>query len=159
MEYIKMAENVYSTAKIVSKKDDVEKYELVSFIKNDPEPEPGVIDEELGQDIADNKDSKENRVKEEEKKVTDRINELYHKKEKEGLTPEEEAEIEQRKLPPVDTRTYAEKRTAEYPDFRDYLDGIVKGDQAQVQAYIMTHQYESLLKKANFKAGGIFPAR
>lgn len=28
----------------------------------------------------------------EEKKVTDRINELYHKKEKEGLTPEEEAE-------------------------------------------------------------------
>jgi preprotein translocase subunit SecY len=24
---------------------------------------------------------------------------------------------------------------------------------AQVQAYIMTHQYESLLKKANFKGG------
>lgn len=32
--------------------------------------------------------------------------------------------------------TYAELRAAEYPDFRDYLDGIVKGDQAQVQAYI-----------------------
>ena len=31
---------------------------------------------------------------------------------------------------------YAEKRTREYPDFRDYLDGIVKGDQAQIQAYI-----------------------
>ena len=29
---------------------------------------------------------------------------------------------------------------------------------AQVQAYIMSHQYESLLKKANFK-GGLFPAR
>ncbi|HSS46336.1 MAG TPA: preprotein translocase subunit SecY [Burkholderiales bacterium] len=29
---------------------------------------------------------------------------------------------------------------------------------AQVQAYIMSHQYESLLKKANFKGGG-FPAR
>jgi preprotein translocase subunit SecY len=29
---------------------------------------------------------------------------------------------------------------------------------AQVQAYIMTHQYESLLKKANFKGAG-FPAR
>ncbi|MDN5098046.1 FliH/SctL family protein [Aliarcobacter butzleri] len=72
-----MAENVYSTAKIVSKKDDVEKYELVSFIKNDPEPEPGVIDEELGQDIADNKDSKENRVKEEEKKVV--VNEIIGK--------------------------------------------------------------------------------
>lgn len=26
---------------------------------------------------------------------------------------------------------------------------------AQVQAYIMTHQYESLLKKANFKGGGV----
>lgn len=31
---------------------------------------------------------------------------------------------------------YATLRRAEYPDFRDYLDGIVKGDQAQVQAYI-----------------------
>jgi preprotein translocase subunit SecY len=29
---------------------------------------------------------------------------------------------------------------------------------AQVQAYLMTHQYESLLKKANFK-GGVFPTR
>ena len=29
---------------------------------------------------------------------------------------------------------------------------------AQVQAYVMTHQYESLLKKANFKGAG-FPAR
>ncbi|MCT7563502.1 FliH/SctL family protein [Aliarcobacter butzleri] len=68
-----MAENVYSTAKIVSKKDDVEKYELVSFIKNDPEPETVVIDEELGQDIVDNKDSKESRVKEEEKRVVNEI--------------------------------------------------------------------------------------
>jgi preprotein translocase subunit SecY len=29
---------------------------------------------------------------------------------------------------------------------------------AQLQAYLMSHQYESLLKKANFKGGG-FPAR
>jgi len=29
---------------------------------------------------------------------------------------------------------------------------------AQVQAYVMSHQYESLLKKANFK-GGVFPSR
>jgi len=28
------------------------------------------------------------------------------------------------------------KRAMDYPDFRDYLDGIVKGDQAQIQAYI-----------------------
>lgn len=34
------------------------------------------------------------------------------------------------------TPTYAELRAAEYPDYRDYLDGVVKGDQAQVQAYI-----------------------
>jgi hypothetical protein len=32
--------------------------------------------------------------------------------------------------------TYADKRAAEYPDFRDYLDGVVKGDQAQIDAYI-----------------------
>jgi hypothetical protein len=32
--------------------------------------------------------------------------------------------------------TYAEKRAAEYPDFRDYLDGVVKGDQAQIDKYI-----------------------
>ena len=31
---------------------------------------------------------------------------------------------------------YQKQRSAEYPDFRDYLDGIVKGDQGQVQAYI-----------------------
>jgi len=29
---------------------------------------------------------------------------------------------------------------------------------SQVQAYIMSHQYESLLKKANFKGAG-FPTR
>jgi len=36
--------------------------------------------------------------------------------------------------------TYAEKRAAEYPDYRDYLDGIVKGDQAQIDAYIAACQ-------------------
>lgn len=33
-------------------------------------------------------------------------------------------------------RGYAELRKAEYPDFRDYLDGVVKGDQTQIDAYI-----------------------
>ena len=32
--------------------------------------------------------------------------------------------------------SYADKRRSEYPPMTDYLDGIVKGDQAQVQAYI-----------------------
>lgn len=31
---------------------------------------------------------------------------------------------------------YQTKRAAEYPPITDYLDGIVKGDQAQVQTYI-----------------------
>ncbi len=35
-----------------------------------------------------------------------------------------------------DQLSYDKKRVRKYPDFRDYLDGIVKGDQAQVQAYI-----------------------
>lgn len=32
--------------------------------------------------------------------------------------------------------TYSEKRATEYPPITDYLDGIVKGDKTQVQAYI-----------------------
>lgn len=35
-----------------------------------------------------------------------------------------------------DALDYQRKRAAEYPDFRDYLDGIVKGDQAQIDAYV-----------------------
>ena len=31
---------------------------------------------------------------------------------------------------------YQRDRAAEYPPMADYIDGIVKGDQAQVQAYI-----------------------
>lgn len=36
----------------------------------------------------------------------------------------------------VSANEYKAQRAAEYPDFRDYLDGIVKGDSAQVQSYI-----------------------
>lgn len=46
------------------------------------------------------------------------------------LTPEELA------LTEVTVGTYAELRAMEYPDFRDYLDGVVKNDQEQIQAYI-----------------------
>lgn len=31
---------------------------------------------------------------------------------------------------------YQRKRAAEYPPMADYLDGVVKGDQAQIDAYI-----------------------
>ena len=40
----------------------------------------------------------------------------------------------------VDAHAYIAKRQAEYPDFREYLDGIVKGDQAQIDAYIAACQ-------------------
>jgi hypothetical protein len=39
-------------------------------------------------------------------------------------------------LRPVYTPTYAEKRAAEYPPMTDYLDGVVKGDQTQIDKYI-----------------------
>ena len=31
---------------------------------------------------------------------------------------------------------YSQKRSAEYPPITDYIDGVVKGDQAQIDAYI-----------------------
>ena len=55
------------------------------------------------------------------------------------LTDEEIAAHEQRVAAAAEeeARTgYQRLRAAEYPPMADYLDGIVKGDQAQVQAYI-----------------------
>lgn len=40
----------------------------------------------------------------------------------------------------TDPDAYKELRAREYPDFREYLDGIVKGDQAQIDAYIAACQ-------------------
>jgi hypothetical protein len=37
---------------------------------------------------------------------------------------------------PLPELTYVEKRAIEYPPMADYLDGVVKGDQAQIDAYI-----------------------
>jgi hypothetical protein len=36
----------------------------------------------------------------------------------------------------IDSKAYIAKRAAEYPSFIDYLDGVVKGDQAQIDKYI-----------------------
>jgi hypothetical protein len=36
----------------------------------------------------------------------------------------------------VDPEAYIAKRQAEYPSFIDYLDGVVKGDQTQIDKYI-----------------------
>ena len=36
----------------------------------------------------------------------------------------------------IDAHAYIAKRQAEYPPITDYLDGIAKGDQAQIDKYI-----------------------
>jgi hypothetical protein len=49
-------------------------------------------------------------------------------------------DAEAQALRPVYVPTYAESRAAEYPPMADYLDGVVKGDQAQIDAYIAACQ-------------------
>lgn len=39
-------------------------------------------------------------------------------------------------LQPKTEPTYAQKRAAEYPPVTDYLDGVVKSNQAQIDKYI-----------------------
>ena len=52
------------------------------------------------------------------------------------FTKEEvEEEFERLKLE-QESKKYQQLRVTEYPDFRDYLDGIVKGDQNQIEEYI-----------------------
>ena len=40
----------------------------------------------------------------------------------------------------AESQAYISKRAAEYPPITDYLDGVVKGDQAQIDAYIAACQ-------------------
>jgi hypothetical protein len=51
----------------------------------------------------------------------------------------------------VERNMYKVLRLAAYPDFRDYLDGIVKGDQAQIDAYIAACQ----AVKAKYPKGAV----
>ena len=39
-----------------------------------------------------------------------------------------------------DAQAYARSRASEYPPITDYLDGVVKGDQAQIDSYIAACQ-------------------
>jgi len=39
-----------------------------------------------------------------------------------------------------DAQAYARSRASEYPPITDYIDGVVKGDQAQIDAYIAACQ-------------------
>jgi hypothetical protein len=53
------------------------------------------------------------------------------------ITNEEHiAELETKKQTYLNDRTYNEKRIAEYPLIFEYIDGVVKGDQAQINKYI-----------------------
>ena len=49
----------------------------------------------------------------------------------------------------VDAHAYIAKRAAEYPSITDYLDGVVKGDQAQIDKYIA----DCLAVKAKYPKG------
>ena len=49
----------------------------------------------------------------------------------------------------VDAHAYIAKRASEYPPMTDYLDAIVKNDQAQIDKYIA----DCLAVKAKYKKG------
>jgi hypothetical protein len=49
-----------------------------------------------------------------------------------------------------DAQEYARKRKAEYPDIYDYMDGIVKNDQTQIDKYIADAQ----AVKSKYPKGG-----
>jgi hypothetical protein len=49
----------------------------------------------------------------------------------------------------VDAHAYIAKRASEYPNPADYIDGVVKGDQAQIDKYIA----DCLAVKAKYKKG------
>ena len=56
-----------------------------------------------------------------------------------GTTPIPVNEIlakQQELIAEYNANQYQRDRAKEYPDFKEYLDGIVKGDNAQVQKYI-----------------------
>ena len=49
----------------------------------------------------------------------------------------------------VDAHAYKAKRAAEYPSITDYIDGVVKSDQAQIDKYIA----DCLAVKAKYPKG------
>ena len=56
-----------------------------------------------------------------------------------GTTPISANEIlakQQELIAAYNANQYQRDRAKEYPDFKEYLDGIVKGDQAQIDKYI-----------------------
>jgi len=64
------------------------------------------------------------------------------------MTAEETAKAQQEQAY-VDAHAYIAKRAAEYPNITDYIDGVVKGDQAQIDKYIA----DCLAVKAKYPKG------
>jgi hypothetical protein len=60
---------------------------------------------------------------------------VYEGGQKKPTKAEVEAEVARLQKEWEDTE-YQRLRAKEYPDFKEYLDGIVKGNQEQIQAYI-----------------------
>jgi hypothetical protein len=65
-----------------------------------------------------------------------------------SMTAEEIAKAEQEQAY-VDAHAYIAKRASEYPNVTEYLDGVVKGDQAQIDKYIA----DCLAVKAKYPKG------
>lgn len=53
-----------------------------------------------------------------------------------NLTPEQQDELVRQYA----ANEYKEKRRNEYPPITDYIDGVVKGDQSQIDAYVAACQ-------------------
>ena len=66
---------------------------------------------------------------------------LIWKDEKQTKPTEEEIAAEVSRLEAeYDAKEYQRLRAAEYPPITDYIDGVVKGDQEQIDAYIAACQ-------------------
>ena len=67
-----------------------------------------------------------------------------------AITEEEAASIRAAQQTAAEASlTYVQKRLAEYPPMTDYIDGVVKGDQAQIDKYIA----DCLAVKAKYPKG------
>jgi hypothetical protein len=53
-----------------------------------------------------------------------------------NITEQQIIAKQQELIAEYNAKQYQRDRAKEYPDFKNYLDGIVKGDNAQVQKYI-----------------------
>ena len=61
---------------------------------------------------------------------------VWHDKKQAKPTDKELADEVVRLQAEYDAQAYSRARASEYPDYREYLDAIVKGDEAQKQKYI-----------------------